>query len=159
MKISSLPDKYQAQIRGQIAKGASSKGKTPDFDSGNRGSNPRAPATRTAIEFVIPIPPSVNHLFRTTDGKRYKTSEYGDYVNLVMQQLVFVQKVPHLSGEVALFAEIRRFSSMSDLDNRLKGLIDAVVASRVIDDDKHIIEIGAKWSKEVATCKVRIEPR
>ena len=42
MKISALPEKYQAQVRAQLG-GASFKGRTPDFDSGNSGSNPLAP--------------------------------------------------------------------------------------------------------------------
>lgn len=134
----------QKQIRQQLAK-------IPSTNA--------APATRKAIEFTMPIAPSVNHLFASRGNRRVKTPDYAAYMDRAMQEIVFVQKVPHLSGEVAIFAEIRRFSDLSDLDNRLKGLLDAIVACRVIDDDKHIIEIGAKWSKTVETCKVRIEPR
>ena len=107
----------------------------------------------------MPIPPSVNHLFFNTKNGRTKSTEYARYMELATQEIVYVQKVPHLSGEVAVFITMRRFSNLSDLDNRLKGALDAIVAARVIDDDKHIIEIGAKWSKDIDTCRVRIEPR
>ncbi len=149
--IPRLGSAAQKQIRQQIAK-------KPVSVTG--GDNTPIGGARTPIEFVMPIPPSTNHLFfNHGNGGRGKTTEYGAYIDRAVKEIVFVQKVPHLSGQVAVFVEIRRFSDLSDLDNRLKGLLDAIVAARVIDDDKHIIEIGAKWSKTIDTCKVRIEPR
>lgn len=152
--IPRLGEAAQKQIRKQLTKEAAAQ--KAFIHTANPLSEPRP---RKVIEFTMPIPPSVNHLFMSRGNKRVKTPDYAAYMDRAMQEIVFVQKVPHLSGEVAIFAEIRRFSDLSDLDNRLKGLLDAIVASRVIDDDKHIIEIGAKWSKTVETCKVRIEPR
>jgi Holliday junction resolvase RusA-like endonuclease len=148
--IPRLSDKAQRQIRQQLAK----KREAPPnlWAAINK---PREP-----IEFDMPIPPSVNHLFITNrGGGRTKSQDYVRYMNLVLKELCFVQNLTHVSGDVAVFVTIRRLSNLSDLDNRLKALLDSLVASRIIDDDKHIVEIGAKWSKDIDTCRVRIEPR
>lgn len=139
--ISRLPDHVQRQIRAQLMP------------------KPKAAEARQPVCFTMPIPPSVNHLFSNAGRKRVKSSAYQAWWDATLKELTMIQHIPHVSGKVALFFEIRRFSDLSDLSNRIKSAEDAIVAARIIEDDRYVLELHAKWSKEIATCNVRIEPR
>src|SRR5262249_28004537 len=118
-----------------------------------------ATGQRQPVTFSMPIPPSVNNLFDNTGRGRRKSETYKYWRENALRELVMTQNIPDVSGDVAVFLEIHRGSKSSDLDNRFKAALDAIVAARIIEDDKRIIEIAAKWSSIIPRCNVRIEPR
>lgn len=87
----------------------------------------------------IPPPPSVNRAFRNVPGKgRVKTRDYRswrrDALLTIYEQ---VRADRRIGGPVAVTISLPS-SMRGDIDNRIKGLLDALVASGRIDDDKHV---------------------
>lgn len=84
-------------------------------------------------------PPSVNRAFRNLAGKgRVKTRDYrrwrNDAVATIWAQVRADQRV---AGNVAVIVHLPA-TMRGDIDNRLKGILDALVASGRIDDDRHV---------------------
>jgi Holliday junction resolvase RusA-like endonuclease len=87
----------------------------------------------------LPLPPSANKLFFNVPGKgRVKTRAYKNWRrNAVLSIFAQVRADQRIGGPVGLSICVPN-RMRGDLDNRLKGLIDALVASNRIDDDKHV---------------------
>lgn len=97
------------------------------------------------VSFTVPLPPSTNALFKNVPGKgRVKTAKYDDYIRHAVTS-IRLQRVRSLDGNVLAIFGIERPNAGSDLDNRLKGLIDAIVKAVVISDDKLISAIAVSW--------------
>lgn len=97
---------------------------------------------------IANLPPSTNHLWRhTKGGKTYRTSEYMTWLNgegwRVKAQM---PGQPRFTGPVYLTIAMRRRRANSDIDNRLKALLDLLAHVGVIDNDKHVYGINAFWS-------------
>lgn len=91
------------------------------------------------VQFTVPTPPSVNSLFRNVPGRgRVRVARYDTYIREAAAA-IRRQKVPHIAGEVLAIMGVERPNMTSDLDNRLKGAIDAIVKAEVIDDDRFIV--------------------
>ena len=90
---------------------------------------------------LIGLPPTVNHLYRTSrSGVRYKTPQGREWQS-VTAAIIAAAKTNHkpYSGDVALeivfrTADRRRW----DLDNRVKALQDCLAMAGVIEDDRQI---------------------
>jgi len=150
--ILALGKDARSQIRERLAV------KTKSDFTGINAAN-YAAHTRQPVVFYMPIPPSVNNLFVNASRKRIMSETYKYWRENALRELLLTQRIPHVSGDVAVFLEIHRNSKVSDLDNRFKAALDAIVEARIIEDDKRIVEISAKWSKTAMRCYVRIEPR
>lgn len=109
----------------------------------------------TFAAFTIPLPPSLNNIFfNRPHGGRSKTTDYKNWLDeawVAIRQ----QHVPMISGDVRVDLIIERPNASSDLDNRLKAALDAIQKARVIENDKRVVELWARWG-EVKGCQVTV---
>lgn len=97
------------------------------------------------ITFTMPVPPSVNQLFRNVPGRgRVKTRVYDDWRGHAATS-IRLQSVPHIDGPVIALFGVERQSSVADIDNRIKAMLDAIVAARIIRDDNQVTAFAAAW--------------
>jgi len=102
----------------------------------------------------IPVPPSTNKLFVNVPGRgRVKSSEYRKWRDTAGRS---IQSQPHakVPGRVSITIEVRR--GRGDIDNKVKAVLDLLVLHRLIDDDKHVESVTARWS-DVDSCRVTVE--
>jgi Holliday junction resolvase RusA-like endonuclease len=106
----------------------------------------------------VPAPPSVNAAFRNTARGRALTQKAVDWkghAGWVLRQ----QRPRHVPGEVAVIVNVERNSASADIDNKVKLLLDLLVAHNVIEDDKRVASIAAAWiPKHSAMAHVAILP-
>jgi crossover junction endodeoxyribonuclease RusA len=107
----------------------------------------------------LPLPPSVNTYYRNFRGRTILSQNGRNYKNTV-QEYVTVNKVPNFGSNrlMAIITIFPRDKRSIDLDNRLKGLFDALQDAGVFDDDSQFdkIEIGRGVIKSGGGCTIVI---
>lgn len=92
------------------------------------------PPERDTSEVEVPLPPSVNNLFRTTGYKRFKTREYREWIEATGR--TFARLIVARVYPVEVWVKVTgRVNPQRDIDNFAKPLLDAVVAAGVVPDD------------------------
>lgn len=104
---------------------------------------------------TIPAPPSVNKLFKSLmprggkPGGRAKTKDYKDWLKeagwMVREQLACVGCDP-IAGRVVVTISVERESLLADIDNRCKAILDLLVESKAIEDDRWVVGLAACWA-------------
>ncbi len=118
---------------------------------------PRAEPLLLAVD--MPFPPSTNTLFFNRVGKgRVRTAHYHRWLNEAGWVLK-AQRLPPapITGDIAVEIVCPWGCRAGDLDNRLKAMLDLLVAVRVIEDDRFIVDLRIRWA-EVAQCRLEIRP-
>lgn len=96
---------------------------------------------RTEATLTLPWPPTVNTYYRAVGGKVLISQAGRAYREAVGWEAV-KQGLPTVRGRLAVEVDAhppdRR---VRDLDNLLKGLLDALRHAHVIDDDGHIDDL------------------
>ncbi|MBK7082331.1 MAG: RusA family crossover junction endodeoxyribonuclease [Betaproteobacteria bacterium] len=114
------------------------------MNGANRGATAKIKPTTDRLRIVLPWPPTVNHSTGpTASGGRYLTAEHRTFRNEVSLRVIAAGS-PAFGPDARLAVDIhltppdrRRF----DLDNRLKGAIDALQLSGVYENDEQIDEL------------------
>lgn len=110
-----------------------------------------------ALTLAIPVPPSINHAFVNVPRRgRVKSKAYRDWRTQAGWAL---QSQPHakVPGRVVVDIAVRRPSPNADVDNRIKPVLDLLVLHHVIDDDKNVARVSARWA-DVDACVVTVRP-
>ncbi len=104
-----------------------------------------SPAPASPITFTMPVPPSVNQMFRNVRGKgRVKTGHYEQWRATCATSLR-LQQIASIPGPVVVLFGVERQSSRADIDNRIKAMLDAIVAAKIISDDDQVTAFAASW--------------
>ncbi len=93
-----------------------------------------------ALDIVLPWPPSVNHYWRARGKRRFLSRgarAWHEEVGAVLRAQRHRYKGPVALYIMAYPPDRRR----RDLDNILKGVQDALVFARVIEDDYQVAEL------------------
>ena len=108
------------------------------------------------IVLELPIPPSVNGLFLNAKGKgRVKTRAYSVWCTEVDWTLKRSQRLPEGAYAVTAWIPLNR---KSDLDNRIKAILDALVRNKVVPDDRWCDRIIAhRADPSESTARVTVE--
>ena len=100
------------------------------------------------------LPPTVNHMYMSSYGRRFRTEECRDFQEQTVAKLRTLWNEPPFTGRAAvvyIFAtnNKRRW----DIDNRVKALQDCLAMAGVIKDDAQIdfIQIERQYSGKIST--------
>ncbi len=97
------------------------------------------------------LPPSVNAIWRhTKGGKTYRTQAYMTWIKgeewNVQPQLI---KQHRFCGPVYVTLAMKRPRANSDIDNRIKAILDFLQHIAAIDDDKNVYGVNAFWTTDL----------
>lgn len=112
--------------------------------------------TRTLISLPV-VPPSVNRIWRHGSGRTYRIPAYAKWLNamgLIAKGQMRGQ--PTWDAPVKVSILMRRPRKNSDLDNRIKPLLDLLQSAGVIANDKLVTGIQADWSDKVEAVEIAV---
>ena len=102
----------------------------------------------------LPVPPSVNALFRNAAGKgRVKTGQYKAWLMEAGLKLKLQRPIPVL-GRYTLLIRIPQ-SLQGDIDNRIKAVSDLLVTHEVVEDDRYAWRVTVERAA-VQECEVEL---
>lgn len=111
------------------------------------------------IVLHLPWPPSVNDYYKSgRQGQRYLGLNVREYRAAVLESIS--QQVPDLYLDEQLFMEVYLYPPdrrAMDVDNRMKGLLDALTESGMWEDDKLVDQLHIYRGEIVKGGCVRVE--
>jgi len=113
---------------------------------------------------TIPAPPSVNNLFsngrKGTTG-RFKTLAYKAWIAEATWN-IREQAPDPIMGRTVIIIGVERKSLRMDLDNMAKALLDLLVTTRVIEDDRYVTGLVMAWmpqgTRKFPRARIMIRP-
>ena len=111
------------------------------------------------ITLKLPMPPSVNALYRAVPGRGViKSARYRTWIQAAGVALK-EQKPAKVEGNYVLWAYCQRQNKQRrDLGNLEKALSDILVAHGVVTDDSECVAIHLYWDGQGRECTVHVEP-
>jgi len=112
------------------------------------------------LEITLPLPVSVNRLWRNGKGRTFRSPQYRCWLTEAGWELR-TQRPKLIAGPVSVtIAAGRPDRRRRDIDNLAKSLLDLLVAHQVIEDDANVVKFTAGWDTAVppGIVRVTIEP-
>jgi Holliday junction resolvase RusA-like endonuclease len=110
-----------------------------------------------AFSVVLPMPPSLNNIYATVGKRRVKVLAYTDWRH--MSALIIAgSRVPYIGGAISVQIELP-IKMRGDIDNRVKPILDALVASKRIDDDRNVVAIYVARTRNADDVLVTVSAR
>ncbi len=103
---------------------------------------------------LIPMPPSANHIWRSTGKGVYRSAQYIEWLTEAGYALK-QQQVPSIAGHYKL--KLSFGPRRGDLGNREKAVSDLLEAHGIIENDGLADEIHLYWDANVVGCQIEIE--
>lgn len=110
----------------------------------------------------LPMPPTINNAFIKArhpgkkNRQRIKSPEYRAWTKEAVAELA--RQVPaalRIGGKVVIYIALPE-KMAGDVDNRIKPVLDALVASGRIDDDANVVSVTASKTHDKPTALVRV---
>ena len=102
------------------------------------------------LNLWLPVPPSLNKAYR--NGQKGARGRFASRALLDWKMAARValrrQAWEHVPGPVIVVMNVERRSKVADIDNRIKPVLDLLVAEGVIEDDRHVTAVAAAWSDQ-----------
>ena len=105
----------------------------------------------------LPLPPSVNALWRAGNGRVFSGKRYTAWRKAAGWELA-LQRPKHVAGPVAItVAAGKPDRRKRDLDNIAgKAVLDLLVAHRIIEDDAKVMSLTASWDDSIIAGRIVI---
>ncbi len=114
---------------------------------------------REDVVLHLPWPPSVNNYYKSgRHGQRYVSLRVQEYRAAVLESIA--EQAPGLCLEDRLFVEVYLFAPTKrqyDVDNHMKGLLDALTHSGLWEDDRLVDQLHIYRGVIVKGGSVRVE--
>lgn len=107
-------------------------------------------------EITLPVPPSVNAMYRHVGHTVYKTDTAKVWEKDARTLLSTQWKEKPKLGAVTLVIDLCLKTIAGDIDNRLKALLD-VMQGKVYENDKQIIHLTIRKLKDAKNPRVIIQ--
>ena len=100
-------------------------------------------------------PPSLNNIFVNGKKGRFKSSGYKTWQVRACMQLRR-QSGWHVPGRVEIKLAFNRSETRCDIDNLIKPVLDILMASGRIADDRNVMKVEAAFEKGVTGTRIEI---
>ncbi len=104
----------------------------------------------TIVIRTLRLPPSVNSAWLNVRGRgRIKAPAYRLWETESLKAIAKLQ-LPHLHPEAGVIIHLELRVPISDRtsDNRIKPILDLLVTSGLIADDRHVLRLRARWGEK-----------
>ncbi len=100
----------------------------------------------TPVTFRVPLPPSVNALYRNVPGRgRVKTPKYSAWIKSAGWEVIS-QRPAKLSGSYSVkYSLCRPDNRRRDAENYIKALSDLLVRLQIVEDDSRAVSTTVAW--------------
>lgn len=111
------------------------------------------------IQIILPLPPSVNRLWRSgKGGKVYRSQKYTEWRNPALWSAAIQAKKQTIEGPYKLtLLAVKPDKRHRDLDNLFKAASDVLEGAGVVSNDANCMWIEAKWVPSGPQCTLIVE--
>lgn len=106
------------------------------------------PADSLEITLDLPFPPSVNHIWRRTARKVYRSAKYLKWMSNADALVMLNKQYPRrkIIGKFEANILLSESAGYGDVDNRIKVCLDWLQSRDVILEDKHCRRLSIEWA-------------
>lgn len=106
--------------------------------------------------YNLPMPPSVNALWKTGNARMYRSKKYLEWI-AECEGMLADRERPRIDYPFAIDIAVGRPSKRRmDIDNRVKAVMDILEREEIITDDCLCWHMTVYWDEEITGCKVMI---